>query len=127
MDLQRLTRKEKGAILKTLITIAGADNHLSYSENIFLNMFLMKINEDNTFLDYLNYISPNETIQLIRNLNYSNKQDLVYLWIQMASKASGDYSGVFCVNDFPNEKNRILELARLCDINIDIYKKYTVY
>ena len=65
MNLRDLNRKEKAAILKTLITIAGADNRLSYSENTFLSMFLMEINEDKSFFNYLDNISSSETIEIV--------------------------------------------------------------
>lgn len=126
MNLRNLNRKEKAAILKTLITIAGADSRLSYSENTFLSMFLMEINEDKTFFNYLDNISSSETIEIIKNLGYNDKQDMVYLWLQMASKAIGNYEGSFCINDFPEVKNIITSLANHCNIELDLSKRYTI-
>lgn len=126
MNLKKLNRKEKAAILKTLITIAGADNRLSYSENTFLSMFLMEINEDKSFFNYLDNISSSETIEIIKNLGYNDKQDIVYLWLQMASKAIGNYEGSFCINDFPEVKNIIMSMANHCNIELDFNKRYTI-
>ena len=126
MNLRNLNRKEKAAILKTLITIAGADNRLSYSENTFLSMFLMEINEDKSFFNYLDNISSSETIEIIKNLGYNDKQDIVYLWLQMASKAIGNYEGSFCINDFPEVKNIIMSMANHCNIELDFNKRYTI-
>ena len=126
MNLRNLNRKEKAAILKTLITIAGADNRLSYSENTFLSMFLMEINEDKSFFNYLDNISSSETIEIIKNLGYNDKQDIVYLWLQMASKAIGNYEGSFCINDFPEVKGIITSMANQCNIELDFNKRYTI-
>lgn len=126
MNLRNLNRKEKAAILKTLITIAGADNRLSYSENTFLSMFLMEINEDKSFFNYLDNISSSDTIEIIKNLGYNDKQDIVYLWLQMASKAIGNYEGSFCINDFPEVKNIIMSMANHCNIELDFNKRYTI-
>ena len=126
MNLKNLNRKEKAAILKTLITIAGADNRLSYSENTFLSMFLMEINEDKSFYNYLDNMSSSETIEIIKNLGYNDKQDIVYLWLQMASKAIGNYEGSFCINDFPEVKNIITSMANHCNIELDFNKRYTI-
>ena len=126
MNLRNLNRKEKAAILKTLITIAGADNRLSYSENTFLSMFLMEINEDKSFFNYLDNISSSETVEIIKNLGYNDKQDIVYLWLQMASKAIGNYEGSFCINDFPEVKNIITSMANHCNIELDFNKRYTI-
>lgn len=127
MNLGNLTRKEKAAILKSLISVAGADNHLSYSENTYLNMFLLRIHEDQSFLNYLDTMSNDEATRIIRNFSYGDKQDLVFLWVEMATKAHGNMTGVYCINDFSAEKNVILAMARAFNIDVDIYKNYNIY
>ncbi len=127
MILRNLSRNEKIAVLKSLVTIAGVDGHLSNSENDYLGMFLIRIGEDQSILNELNTLSNNEVIRILRNFNYSDKQDLLYLWVEMAIKSYGNATGVFRINDLHDAKDTIMTLAKLCDIEIDIYKSYTFF
>ena len=116
MILRNLSRNEKIAVLKSLVTIAGVDGHLSNSENDYLGMFLIRIGEDPSILNELNTLSNNEVIRILRNFNYSDKQDLLYLWVEMAIKSYGNATGVFRINDLHDAKDTIMTLAKLCDI-----------
>ena len=78
MILRDLSRKEKIAVLKSMVTVAGADGHLSNSESSYLGVFLIRIGEDQSILNELNTVSNDEVIRILRNLNYSDKQDLLY-------------------------------------------------
>lgn len=127
MVLRNLTRKEKMAVLKSLITIAGADGHISNSENSYLGIFLLKMGEDESIIGELRTISNDETIRLLRNLNYNDKQDLLYLWVEMAVKSDCNMIGAFRIKDLREAKDTIISLARLCNIDIDLNKEYAFY
>lgn len=127
MILRNLSLKEKIAIVKSLISIAGEDAHLSPSESRYLGMLLLKMGEDGSFWNHIDDVSNDEAIRILRNLSYDDKQYLVYLWVEMAIKSRGDMFGVFSINNLSDGKNTIISLARTCNIDIDIYKEYTYY
>ena len=127
MILRNLNLKEKIAIVKSLISIAGEDAHLSPSESRYLGMLLLKMGEDGSFWNHIDDVSNDEAIRILRNLSYDDKQDLVYLWVEMAIKSRGDMFGVFSINNLSDGKNTIISLARTCNIDIDIHKEYTYY
>ncbi|MBQ8730115.1 MAG: hypothetical protein IJY81_02870 [Lachnospiraceae bacterium] len=127
MILRNLSLKEKIAIVKSLISIAGEDAHLSPSEGRYLGMLLLKMGEDGSFWNHIDDVSNDEAIRILRNLSYDDKQDLVYLWVEMAIKSRGDMFGVFSINNLSDGKNTIISLARTCNIDIDIHKEYTYY
>ena len=127
MILRDLSRKEKIAVLKSMVTVAGADGHLSNSESSYLGVFLIRIGEDQSILNELNTVSNNEVIRILRNLNYSDKQDLLYLWVEMATKSNGNATGVFRIKDLTDSKDMIITLANMCNIEIDINKEYAFY
>ncbi len=129
MDLLSLSRNEKIAIVKSLATIAGADGHLSNSESSYLGLFLIRIGETHSFLNAsnLNSLSNNEVIRILRNFSYSDKQDLLYLWVEMAIKSNGNMIGVFRIKDLADSKDTIMTLARMCNIEVDTNKEYAFY
>ena len=127
MILRNLSRKEKIAVLKSMVTVAGADGHLSSSESSYLGVFLIRIGEDQSILNELNTVSNNEVIRILRNLNYSDKQDLLYLWVEMATKSNGNTIGVFRIKDLTDSKDMIITLANMCNIEIDVNKEYEFY
>lgn len=127
MILRDLSRKEKIAVLKSMVTVAGADGHLSNSESSYLGVFLIRIGEDQSILNELNTVSNDEVIRILRNLNYRDKQDLLYLWVEMATKSNGNMIGVFRIKDLSDSKDIIITLANMCNIEIDINKEYAFY
>ena len=112
MNLRSLSRNEKIAILKSLLTVAGADGHLSSSESSYLGIFLMKMGEDQSFLNTLNTIPNSEVVRILNNFSYSDKQDLLYLWVEIAVKSHGNMIGVFRINDLHEAKDTIISLAK---------------
>ena len=127
MILRNLSRNEKIAVLKSLVTVAGADGHLSNSESNYLGMFLIKMGEDQSILNSLNTISNQEVIRILSNFNYNDKQDLLYLWVEIATKSNANMTGVFRINDLTDAKETIMTLAKLCHVEIDVYKEYTFF
>lgn len=127
MNLRSLSRNEKIAILKSLLTVAGADGHLSSSESSYLGIFLMKMGEDQSFLNTLNMVPNSEVIRILNNFSYSDKQDLLYLWVEIAIKSHGNMIGVFRIKELTDAKDTILTLAKLCNIEVDINKEYAFY
>lgn len=127
MNLKSLSRNEKIAILKSLLTVAGADGHLSSSESSYLGIFLMKMGEDQSFLNTLNTIPNSEVVRILNNFSYSDKQDLLYLWVEIAVKSHGNMIGVFRINDLHEAKDTIISLAKICNISLDLNKEYTFY
>ena len=127
MNLKSLSRNEKIAILKSLLTVAGADGHLSRSESSYLGIFIMKMGEDQSFLNTLNTIPNSEVVRILNNFSYSDKQDLLYLWVEIAVKSHGNMTGVFRINDLHEAKDTIISLAKICNISLDLNKEYTFY
>ena len=127
MVLRNLSRNEKLAILKSLVTVAGVDGHLSSSESNYLGMFLIKMGEEPSFLGYLSSISTNEAIRILSNFNYEDKQDLLYLWVEIAIKSNCNMTGMFRIKDLHESKDIIITLAKHCNINIDLDKQYAFY
>lgn len=127
MILRNLTRNEKIAILKSLITVAGVDGHLSSSEGNLLGMTLIKMGEEQSFINYLDTVPNNEVVRILSNFNYSDKQDLLYLWVEMAVKSDCNMIGAFRIKDLRAAKDTIISLARLCNIDIDLNKEYAFY
>ena len=73
-------------------------------------------------------IPQSEMVTIIANMNDNAKDAIAYLWLEAAAKAVGLF-GMFCINDFEEEKEVIVAMAEMCNVNINnyLYTKHEIF
>ena len=120
--------QEKVAILHSIGCVAMADGRVNYSENEHIMTTAMRIDINS----YQNLISDSKKesidtmISTLKNMSSEKKEDLGYLWMDCARHSrGGSASGNLSLEDYPEEQEIILELAKRC--NVKVKESYTFY
>ncbi len=126
MNWNELTEREKVAILKSLIFVSNANGSLSYSSQQYLQSIAMRMDDSDSLTKYSSFINSaisipqSEMVAMITNMNAEKKDAVAYLWLEAATKTIGCF-GMFCINDFEEEKKIIVTMAEMCKVNINNY------
>lgn len=126
MTWNEFTEKEKVAILKSLIYVINANGRISFSSQQYLQSIAMKMDDSYLLTNYkllinnATSITQSDMIAIIANMNVKKKDTIAYLWLEAAAKAIGAF-GMFCINDFEEEKKVIVSMAEICKVNINNY------
>lgn len=134
MTWDELTEREKVAMLKSLIFVSNANGRIGYSSHQYIQNIAIKMDDSASLTKYRllidNAISipQSEMVTVIANMNADKKDTIAYLWLEAAAKAAGLF-GMFCINDFKEEKEVIVVMAKMCNVNINnyLYTKHEIY
>lgn len=134
MTWDELTEREKVAILKSLMFVSNANGRISYSSHQYIQAIAMKMDDTSSLDKYRLLINSaisipqSEMVTIIANMNDNAKDAIAYLWLEAAAKAVGLF-GMFCINDFEEEKEVIVAMAEMCNVNINnyLYTKHEIF
>lgn len=134
MTWDELTEREKVAILKSLMFVSNANGRISYSSRQYIQAIAMKMDDTSSLDKYRLLINSaisipqSEMVTIIANMNANAKDAIAYLWLEAAAKAVGLF-GMFCINDFEEEKEVIVAMAEMCNVNINnyLYTKHEIF
>lgn len=134
MTWDELTEREKVAILKSLMFVSNANGRISYSSHQYIQAIAMKMDDTSSLDKYRLLINSaisipqSEMVMIIANMNANAKDAIAYLWLEAAAKAVGLF-GMFCINDFEEEKEVIVAMAEMCNVNINnyLYTKHEIF
>ena len=134
MTWDELTEREKVAILKSLMFVSNANGRISYSSHQYIQAIAMKMDDTSSLDKYRLLINSaisipqSEMVTIIANMNADAKDAIAYLWLEAAAKAVGLF-GMFCINDFEEEKEVIVAMAEMCNVNINnyLYTKHEIF
>ncbi len=134
MTWDELTEREKVAILKSLMFVSNANGRISYSSHQYIQAIAMKMDDTSSLDKYRLLINSaisipqSEMVTIIANMNANAKDAIAYLWLEAAAKAVGLF-GMFCINDFEEEKEVIVAMAEMCNVNINnyLYTKHEIF
>lgn len=121
MTWNEFTQREKAAMLKSLIYVTNANGRISYSAQQYLQMLAIRMDGSSSLINSATSISQSEMVAIITNMNIEKKDTIAYLWLEAASKVNGDCFGMYCINDFKEEKKVIVSMAEICKVNINNY------
>ena len=133
-DWVKLTEREKVAILKSLIFVSNANGRVRYSSHQYIQNIAIKMDDSTSLTKYKLLINSalsipqSEKVTTIANMNADKKDTIAYLWLEAAAKAIGCF-GMFCINDFKEEKEVIVAMAEMCNVNINnyLYTKHEIF
>mgnify|MGYP000530857728 CR=1 FL=1 len=134
MTWDELTEREKVAILKSLIFVSNANGRVRYSSHQYIQNIAIKMDDSTSLTKYKLLINSalsipqSEMVAIIANMNADKKDTIAYLWLEAAAKAVGLF-GMFCINDFEEEKEVIVAMAEMCNVNINnyLYTKHEIF
>ena len=134
MTWDELTEREKVAILKSLIFGSNANGRVRYSSHQYIQNIAIKMDDSTSLTKYKLLINSalsipqSEMVAIIANMNADKKDTIAYLWLEAAAKAIGCF-GMFCINDFEEEKEVIVAMAKMCNVNINnyLYTKHEIF
>lgn len=134
MTWDELTEREKVAILKSLMFVSNANGRISYSSHQYIQAIAIKMDDTSSLDKYRLLINSaisipqSEMVTIIANMNANAKDAIAYLWLEAAAKAVGLF-GMFCINDFEEEKEVIVAMAEMCNVNINnyLYTKHEIF
>ena len=134
MTWDELTEREKVAILKSLIFVSNANGRVRYSSHQYIQNIAIKMDDSTSLTKYKLLINSalsipqSEMVAIIANMNADKKDTIAYLWLEAAAKAIGCF-GMFCINDFEEEKEVIVAMAKMCNVNITnyLYTKHEIF
>ena len=134
MTWDELTEREKVAILKSLMFVSNANGRISYSSHQYIQAIAIKMDDTSSLDKYRLLINSaisipqSEMVTIIANMNDNAKDAIAYLWLEAAAKAVGLF-GMFCINDFEEEKEVIVAMAEMCNVNINnyLYTKHEIF
>lgn len=134
MTWDELTEREKVAILKSLMFVSNANGRISYSSHQYIQAIAMKMDDTSSLDKYRLLINSaisipqSEMVMIIANMNANAKDAIAYLGLEAAAKAVGLF-GMFCINDFEEEKEVIVAMAEMCNVNINnyLYTKHEIF
>lgn len=134
MTWDELTEREKVAILKSLMFVSNANGRIRYSSHQYIQAIAMKMDDTSSLDKYRLLINSaisipqSEMVTIIANMNANAKDAIAYLWLEAAAKAVGLF-GMFCINDFEEEKEVIVAMAEMCNVNINnyLYTKHEIF
>ena len=134
MTWDELTEREKVAILKSLIFVSNANGRVRYSSHQYIQNIAIKMDYSTSLTKYKLLINSalsipqSEMVAIIANMNADKKDTIAYLWLEAAAKAIGCF-GMFCINDFEEEKEVIVAMAKMCNVNINnyLYTKHEIF
>lgn len=134
MTWDELTEREKVAILKSLMFVSNANGRIRYSSHQYIQAIAMKMDDTSSLDKYRLLINSaisipqSEMVTIIANMNANAKDVIAYLWLEAAAKAVGLF-GMFCINDFEEEKEVIVAMAEMCNVNINnyLYTKHEIF
>lgn len=134
MTWYELTEREKVAILKSLMFVSNANGRIGYSSHQYIQNIAIKMDDSTSLtkygllIDSAISIPQSEMVTIIANMNADKKDTIAYLWLEAAAKAIGCF-GMFCINDFNEEKKIIVAMAEMCNVNINnyLYTKHEIY
>lgn len=116
------TENEQISILKSMFFVASSDNHISYTEEQFISMTALRMSSDfKTLINKAIEYPQSDMIYTLKEMDVEKKDTTAFLWLKLACKANGNFSGKYCINDLPESKDIIVQLADLCQINISDY------
>lgn len=121
MTWNDFTEKEKTAMFKSLIYVTAANGKINYSAQQYLNMLAIRIDDNGLLINNATSMSQAEMATTIKGMNIEKKDTIAFLWLEAASKSNGDCFGMYCINDFPKEKEVIVTLAGICNVNLNRY------
>lgn len=134
MTWDELTEREKVAILKSLMFVSNANGRIRYSSHQYIQNIAIKMDDSTSLTKYKLLINSalsipqSEMVTIIANMNADKKDTIAYLWLESAAKAIGCF-GMFCINDFEEEKEVIVAMAKMCNVNINnyLYTKHEIF
>lgn len=134
MTWDELTEREKVAILKSLMFVSNANGRISYSSHQYIQAIAIKMDDTSSLDKYRLLINSaisipqSEMVTIIANMNANAKDAIAYLWLEAAAKAVGLF-GMFCINDFEEEKEVIVAMAEMSNVNINnyLYTKHEIF
>lgn len=134
MTWDELTEREKVAILKSLMFVSNANGRISYSSHQYIQAIAIKMDDTSSLDKYRLLINSaisipqSEMVTIIANMDANAKDAIAYLWLEAAAKAVGLF-GMFCINDFEEEKEVIVAMAEMCNVNINnyLYTKHEIF
>lgn len=134
MTRDELTEREKVAILKSLMFVSNANGRIRYSSHQYIQAIAMKMDDTSSLDKYRLLINSaisipqSEMVTIIANMDANAKDAIAYLWLEAAAKAVGLF-GMFCINDFEEEKEVIVAMAEMCNVNINnyLYTKHEIF
>jgi len=134
MTWDELTEREKVAILKSLMFVSNANGRIRYSSHQYIQNIAIKMDDSTSLTKYKLLINSAlsipqaEMVAIIANMNTDKKDTIAYLWLEAAAKAVGLF-GMFCINDFKEEKEVIVAMAEMCNVNINnyLYTKHEIF
>lgn len=134
MTWDELTEREKVAILKSLMFVSNANGRIRYSSHQYIQNIAIKMDDSTSLAKYKLLINSAlsipqaEMVAIIANMNTDKKDTIAYLWLEAAAKAVGLF-GMFCINDFKEEKEVIVAMAEMCNVNINnyLYTKHEIF
>ena len=134
MTWDELTEREKVAILKSLMFVSNANGRIRYSSHQYIQAIAMKMDDTSSLDKYRLLINSaisipqSEMVTIIANMDANAKDAIAYLWLEAAAKAVGLF-GMFCINDFEEEKEVIVAMAEMCNVNINnyLYTKHEIF
>lgn len=134
MTWDELTEREKVAILKSLMFVSNANGRIRYSSHQYIQNIAIKMDDSTSLTKYKLLINSAlsipqaEMVAIIANMNTDKKDTISYLWLEAAAKAVGLF-GMFCINDFKEEKEVIVAMAEMCNVNINnyLYTKHEIF
>lgn len=134
MTWYELTEREKVAILKSLMFVSNANGRINYSSHQYIQTTAIKMDDSDSLTKYRLLIDSaisipqSEMVTIIANMNADKKDTIAYLWLEAAAKAVGLF-GMFCINDFEKEKEVIVTMAGMCNVNINnyLYTKHEIF
>ena len=123
MTWNDFTHNERKAVLKSAMTIAQAKGRINYSQNIYLNMLLIRMDESQSIIEEANSMWKLTMRLCLKSMSSEKKEIVVSIWYDVASRSFGGetFSAVKSFRDYPEILPTVKELAKDCDIDISSY------
>lgn len=118
MQWSSFTVKEKKAIIQSLAYIASSDGWMNASENQFIGLIILHMNEDPSSFTKT-WMEQDDMVITLRDMSNEKKDILASLWVKCASRSTGSCAeGNIYLSSYPKEKEVIMAMAEDCNIKV---------
>ena len=123
MTWNDFTHNEKKAILKSAMILAQANGRINYSQSMYLNTLLIRMDEPQSIIDEVESMWKLTMRHYLKSMSSEKKEIVISIWYDMASRSFGGetFSAVKSFTYYPDILPVVKELARDCNIDISIY------